>query len=130
LFERLAMPDSAPPLHVYPHLWTESRNQYPHDHQWPDQLRCLCALARAYRKANPKVVNALPAGERLFLQSLDQIDVEDFIETLKSDFPGEPNPMLRIDPSDPGVTNKEDYPELYSMNGHKFDARAKRARWP
>jgi hypothetical protein len=81
------MPDVPPPLHVYPRLWTESRLKFPHDHQWPDQLRFLCQLARDYRKANPRVINALPEGERLFLQSLDQVDVDDLIATLQADFP-------------------------------------------
>ena len=105
------MPD-APPLHVYPRLWQQSREQFPSDAQWPDQLRCLCRLARDYRRAHARVVNALPEGERLFLQALDQVDVEDMIATLRSDFPHERNPMLRIDPSDPFV-------EKPTMNGHK-----------
>jgi hypothetical protein len=113
------MPD-VPPLHVYPRLWTESRNLYPHDYQWPDQLRLLCKLAGAYRKAHPKVVNALPAGERMFLQCLDEVDVGDLITTLRHDYPGEANPMLRIDPADPGV-DRAQYPGLYpEMNGRKY----------
>ena len=113
------MPD-VPPLHVYPRLWSESRLKYPRDEQWPDQLRCLCRLARDYRKANPRVVKALPDGERLFLQGLAEIDTAEFIAMLRNDFPRERNPMLRIDPSDPFVEK----PPGHTMNGHKvrFDA--------
>jgi hypothetical protein len=115
LAERLAMPD-APPLHVYPRLWTESRNRYPHDWQWPDQLRCLCELVRDYRQNDRAAYCRLPDGERLFLQALDQCDPAEIIAMLRSDFPDEPNPMLRIDPSDP-------YVEQPRLNGHKvFDA--------
>jgi hypothetical protein len=108
------MPD-VPELRIYPRLWTESRNRYPHDWQWPDQLRLLCKLARDFRRNHRAEVKACGPGERLFLQSLDQVDVEDMIATLRSDYPGEANPMLRIDPSDP-------YVEKPYMNGHKLDA--------
>jgi hypothetical protein len=101
-----------PPLVVYPELWRQSRALHPHDWQWPDQLRCLCRLARDYRRKHRAAFIKLPEGERLFLQALDQVDVEDFIATLKSDFPHEANPMLRIDPSDPFV-------EKPYMNGHR-----------
>jgi hypothetical protein len=76
-----------PPLHVYPALWRQSRAQYPHDAQWPDQLRLLCQLARDYRRAHRREVKALPPGERLFLQCLDEVDVEDLITTLRHDYP-------------------------------------------
>ena len=114
------MPDApVPPLVVYPRLWTESRNQYPHDWQWPDQLRCLCRLARDFRRQHRAEVMACGGGERLFLQSLDQVDVEDFIATLKSDFPHDQNPMLRIDPSDPFVEQTQLTP---IMNGRRYHA--------
>jgi hypothetical protein len=114
------MPDApVPPLVVYPELWRQSREQHPHDWQWPDQLRALCRLARDYRRTHPRVVNALPDGERLFLQSLAQIDTEQFVAMLRSDFAHEQNPMLRIDPSDRYV----EQPVATTMNGHKvFDA--------
>jgi hypothetical protein len=117
------MPDApVPPLLVYPELWQQSRERYPHDWQWPDQLRHLCALARAFRRQHRAEVGACGEGERLFLQSLAQIDVEDFIVTLRSDFPNESNPMLRIDPSDPYV-DRSQYPSLYpTMNGKRYRA--------
>jgi hypothetical protein len=106
-----------PPLVVYPKLWRQSRDQYPHDWQWPDQLRALCQLARDWRQNNRAVYRRLPDGERLFLRSLAEIDTAEFITMLRNDFPHEANPMLRIDPSDPFV-------EKPYMNGHKvkFDA--------
>jgi hypothetical protein len=111
------MPD-VPPLHVYPRLWTESRLKFPRDEQWPDQLRLLCKLAHDYREAHPRVVKALPDGERLFLQSLAEIDTAEFIDMLRSDFPHEANPMLRIDPSDPFV----EQPVTTRMNGKRYNA--------
>jgi hypothetical protein len=64
-----------PPLRVYPELWRQSREQFPDN--WQDQFRCLCALARDYRREHRAVVKTLPEGERLFLQALDQYDVEE-----------------------------------------------------
>jgi hypothetical protein len=115
------MPDVPPPLVVYPQLWTESRLKFPHDWQWPEQFRLLCALARDYRKNNRAAYRRLPEGERLFLQALDQVDVEDFIATLRSNYPRDLNPMLRIDPSDPYV-DKSQYHDLYpvQMNGKRY----------
>jgi hypothetical protein len=116
------MPDysSVPRLVVYPFLWDQSRQRFPFDYQWPDQLRLLCRLAREYRRAHGREVNALPQGERMFLQCLDEVDVEDLITTLRNDYPGEANPMVRIDPADPGV-DRSQYPGLYpEMNGRKY----------
>jgi hypothetical protein len=112
---------SVPPLQIYPSLWAASRRQFPRDEQWEDQFRCLCALARRYRRKNRAEYCRLPEGERLFLQSLDQVDVEDFIATLRSKYPRDPNPMLRIDPSDPYV-DKSQYRDLYpvQMNGKRY----------
>jgi hypothetical protein len=93
--------DVAPPLRVYPALWNESRRQFPHDWQWPDQLRCLCALARDYRRHHGRICNALPPGERLFLRSLATLDPDELIAMLRVDFPHEANPMRRIDPFGP-----------------------------
>jgi hypothetical protein len=95
-------------------MWAESRARFPHDWQWPDQLRCLCALTRDYRRRHGRICNALPPGERLFLESLDEIDVDEFIAMLRSDYPDEANPMLRIDPSDPLVEKP------VTMNGRHF----------
>jgi len=115
------MPDVPPPLRVFPHLWRQSRERFPNDWQWPDQLRCLCALARDYRRQHRAAVRACGEGERMFLRALDEIDPAEFIEMLRTDFPHEANPMLRIDPSDPFV-DKSPYPDLYPvMNGHKYD---------
>jgi hypothetical protein len=80
----------------------------------------LCQLARDYRRAHRREVKALPPGEQIFLQCLDEVDVEDLITTLCHDYPGEANPMARIDPADPGV-DKAQYPGLYpEMNGRKY----------
>ena len=100
-----------PPLRVYPELWRQSREQCPDN--WQDQFRCLCALARDYRREHRAVVKTLPEGERLFLQALDQYDVEDIIATIAADFPDEPNPLLRLDPSDPFVERP-----VKVVNGH------------
>jgi hypothetical protein len=44
------------------------------------------------------------------------------IATLNRYFPDEPNPLLRIDPSDPFV-DKSQYPGLYpAMNGRRYHA--------
>jgi hypothetical protein len=106
------------PLLVYPELWRQSRDQYPHDWQWPDQLRCLCRLARDFRLKHHAEVMACGKGERLLLQALDQCDSAEIIAMLKSDFPHEPNPMLRIDPSDPCVGE----PATATMNGKRYHA--------
>src|SRR5262249_41147756 len=71
-----------PPLSVYPELWRQSREQCPDN--WQDQFRCLCALARDYRREHRAVVKTLPEGERLFLQALDQYDVEENDEPKRS----------------------------------------------
>ena len=115
------MPESsAPPLVVYPELWRQSLLQHPHD--WRAQFRCLCQLARTWRENNRAASRCLPDGERMMLQALDQVDVEDMITTLESDFPDESNPLLRIDPSDPFV-DKSQYPDLYpAMNGKRYHA--------
>jgi hypothetical protein len=113
------MPD-VPPLHVYPRLWTESRLKFPRDEQWPDQLRLLCQLARAWRHNNRAVYRRLSDGERLFLQSLAEIDTAEFIAMLRNDFPRERNPMLRIDPSDPCV--EQPTMNEHTYNGRKLDA--------
>jgi hypothetical protein len=117
------MPDApVSPLLVYPFLWAESHAQHPHDWQWPDQLRCLCRLARDFRRANRAEVMACGKGERLFLQALDQVDVEDMIATLKSDFPHELNPMLRIDPFAPCVEQPDQPSPIMPMNGKRCHA--------
>jgi hypothetical protein len=56
-----------------------------------------------------------------FLQALAEVDVEDFIATLKSNYPNEVNPNLRIDPSDPFV-DRSQYRDLYpvQMNGKRY----------
>jgi hypothetical protein len=115
------MPDApVPPLVVYPHLWQQSRERHPTC--WQDQFRCLCELARAFRIEHRATVVTLSDGERMMLQALDQVDVEDMIITLESDFPDEPNPLLRIDPSDPFV-DKSQYPGMYpTMNGKRYRA--------
>jgi hypothetical protein len=115
------MPESsAPPLVVYPELWRQSLLQHPDD--WRAQFRCLCQLARAYRREHRATVMTCSEGERMMLQALDQVDVEDFIITIESYFPDEPNPLLRIDPSDPFV-DKSQYPGLYpAMNGKRYHA--------
>jgi hypothetical protein len=116
------MPDApVPPLRVFPELWRQSREQYPLDQEWPDQLRLLCKLAHDFRRQHCAVVKTCGRGEQLFLKSLDLIDVEDFILSLRAEYPDEPNPMLRIDPNDPGV-DRSQYPDIYpTMNGHKVD---------
>jgi hypothetical protein len=52
---------------------------------------------------------------------LDEVDVVDLITALRQDYPGEVNPMLRIDPADPGV-DKSQWPDLYpvQMNGKRY----------
>jgi hypothetical protein len=114
------MPD-VPPLHVYPRLWTESRNRFPRDEQWPDQFKLLCALARAWRQNNRAAYRRLPKGEQLFIRSLATIDVDDFIAELRSRFPNEASPLARIDPADPFV-DKSQYRDLYpvQMNGKPY----------
>jgi hypothetical protein len=116
------MPDhsSVPQLRVYPMLWERSVSRHPRD--WQKQLRALCALARMYRRDHRADYRRLPLGEKRFLQALATVDVGDLIRTLQNDYPGEDNPLLRIDPADPGVPNKEDYPGLYpvQMNGKRF----------
>jgi hypothetical protein len=103
------MPDApVPPLVVYPQLWRRSHDLHPHN--WRDQFRCLCALARDYRREHARRCNALPEGERLFLQALDQCDVEDLITSMIAwADPGE-NPLQRFDPGDP---------HLQRLNGHE-----------
>jgi hypothetical protein len=114
------MPD-VPELLVYPRLWTESRNKFPHDWQLPDQFRELCRLARDYRRNHRAKLRRCGRGEQLFLKSLDLVDVEDFIISLRAEYPDEPNPMMRIDSNDPGV-DRSQYPDIYpTMNGHKVD---------
>jgi hypothetical protein len=115
------MPNApAPPLVVYPHLWQQSRERHPTS--WQDQFRCLCQLARAYRREHRATVMTCSEGEQMMLQALDQVDVEDMIITLEIDFPDESNPLLRIDPSDPFV-DKSQYPDLYpAMNGKRYHA--------
>jgi hypothetical protein len=113
---------AAPPaLQIYPSLWEQSRARYPDDAQWPDQFRTLCALARDYRHNNRTAYRRLPEGERLFIQSLATVDIDDFIATLQTKYPRDPNPMLRIDPSDPYV-DKSQYRDLYpvQMNGKRY----------
>jgi hypothetical protein len=83
-----------------------------------------CACCTGWRASIAARIAArlqrLPPGERMFQRCLDEVDVEDLITTLRHDYPGE-NPMARIDPADPGVANKEDYPGLYpEMNGRKY----------
>ena len=106
-----------PPLRVYPELWRQSRAQHPHD--WRNQFRCLCRLARDYRRDHRAMVLACGHGERLFLQALDQCDPQEIIDAMVADFPSEPNPLLRIDPSDPFV-DKSQYPDL--SNDHERQA--------
>ena len=118
------MPEySAPPpeLVIYPSLWQRSRERFPHDWQWPDQLRYLCELAADYRANNRPAYRALPDGERLFLQALATVDVPDLICSLKNDYAAEANPMLRISPDDPYV-DRSQYPNIYRVNGKRYHA--------
>jgi hypothetical protein len=112
---------SPPPLRVYPSLWVASRERFPDDAQWPDQFRLLCQLADGYRKRNRAAYRRLPEGERLFIQSLATVNVDDFIATLSSKYPHDCNPMLRVDPSDPFV-DRSQYRDLYpvQLNGKRY----------
>jgi hypothetical protein len=109
------MPDmpAAAALLLYPALWQRSLQECPHD--WRAQFRVLCLLARKVCRDDRDVVSALSEAERLLLQSLDAIDVEDFIRTLEIDFADEANPMARIHPD----TLMVDVETAPVVNGYK-----------
>jgi hypothetical protein len=113
------MPD-APALRVYPQLWQQSLQQHPTS--WQDQFRCLCALASNYRKTNRADYRRLPEGEKLFLQSLAECDVEDLVHTIATEWGRDlAHPLLPFDPSPPDVDKSED-PDIYpvQMNGKRY----------
>jgi hypothetical protein len=115
------MPD-VPPLQIYPQLWQESLRAHPTC--WQDQFRCLCQLARDYRKNNRAAYRQLPKGERLFLQALDQCDVEDMITTIATEWaPGASDPLGALNPADPYVDKTDpQWRDLYPVqfNGKKY----------
>ena len=101
-------------------MWQQSLKQHPTS--WKDQFRALCRLAAAYRREHRADYVKLPRGEKLFLQVLDQCDPQEIIDATVDDFPDEPNPLLRLDPSDPFV-DKSQYPGMYpTMNGKRYYA--------
>jgi hypothetical protein len=106
----------APRLVVYPELWRRSVAQHPQD--WKAQFRCLCAHVRTYRRSHGRLVDALPDGERLFLQALGEGDPEELIALILEStrhLPPHTSPLAPLDPADPLVPK---------LNGHKmlFDA--------
>jgi hypothetical protein len=88
-------------LLVYPDLWYRSRALHPDP--WQDQFRCLCGLARAFLRGSGSQVPAavLSTGERMLLSSLASVDPEMMILHIVAAFPGDPNPMQRLDPGGP-----------------------------
>jgi hypothetical protein len=99
---------AVPKLRVYPRLWRMSRARFPHPPQWPDHLELLCSLARDFCRRHRRLLARLPPGEKMFLRSLADVDVGDFISMLRSDFPAEINPLSRIDPADPLIDRHQD----------------------
>jgi hypothetical protein len=72
-------------------------------------------LASNYRRQHARTCNALPEGERLFLQSLAQCDVEDLISSMMAwADPGEINPLQRYDPFAAPETSSA------TMNGKRY----------
>jgi hypothetical protein len=99
-----APPHAVPPFVAYPSIWRQACELYPSGphYCWRERWRCLTRLAHEFR-AGPFVhLLALAGpGERALIQSLAECDAEALALEFLAWCPGDVDPLVRLDPTDP-----------------------------